>query len=348
MKKRYMRLFLIIQVVCCSFLFAAPVEIIQGSLKLVMYPDKGNFSLYQLSDIGKNRYEPLFEDRNSSITSWFSVQSNGRVFRLEKKAGKPVLFEQTPTGAKYTFILTDDFQVVQEFSFILSATTQSPIGLRIDSAVENTSGKDGSFALKAVFDTNLGETEGIHFFTNIQNRISFETKLEKGKELDSYIVSKNRNQSLMFLLAGNIATQPEILYVANWDRLNTLTWRPEFVEGRSFNTLYSVNDSALLFIWPEVNVTPSNFLRATMVLGPYTQELVALTKNTATTGMKNTDKDQTKTVAPPRTDNQDQNARVTQILARIAEIQANPDTASDDELEQLNKDLDILLTQRKE
>ena len=346
MKYRFMRLFLIIQITCCSFLFAAPVEIIQGSLKLVMYPDRGNFSLYQLSDIGKNRYEPLFEDRNSSITSWFSVLSNGRVFRLEKKTGKPVLFEQTPTGAKYTFTLTDDFQVVQEFSFVLGGTTQSVIGLRIDSAIENTSGKDGTFALKAVFDTNLGETEGIHFITNIQNRISSETNLEKGKDQDSYIVSKNRNQSLMFLLAGNTATQPEILYVANWDRLNTLTWRPEFVEGRSFNTLYSVNDSALLFVWPEVNVSPNNFFKVTMVLGPYTQELVSLTKNTSTTGTKVTDKDLKQTVAP--LNNQDQSARVTHILARIAEIQAKPDTATDAELAQLNKDLDILLSQPKE
>jgi len=348
MKNKYMQLIMIMQIVCCSFLFAAPVEIIQGSLKLVMYPDKGNFSLYQLSDIGKNRYEPLFEDRNSSITSWFAVQSNGRVFKLEKKTGKPVIFEQTPTGAKYTFTLTDDFQVVQVFSFITSTSTQTVIGVRIDSVIENTSGKDGLFSLKAVFDTNLGETEGIHFFTNLQNRISSETKLEKGTEQDSYIVSKNRTVSLMFLLTGNIATQPEILYVENWDRLNTLTWRPEFVEGRSFNTLYSVNDSALLFVWPEANVSPHDFLNVTMVLGPYTPELVALSRKFESGAAKDSKKDQTNSGTPLTVDNQDQSARVKQILARIAEIQANPSLASDDELEQLNKDLDILLSERKE
>ena len=348
MKKKYLPLVLIIHIACCTFLFAAPVEIIQGSLKLVMYPDKGNFSLYQLSDIGKNRYEPLFEDRNSSLTSWFSVQSNGRVFKLEKKAGKPVLFEQTPTGGKYTFTLTDDFQVVQEFAFLNSATTQSAIGVRIDSTIENTSGKDGSFSLKAVFDTNLGETEGIHFFTNLQNRISSEIKLEKGKDQDLFIVSKNRNLSLMFLLAGNVATQPEIVYAANWDRLNTLTWKPEYVDGRSFNTLYSVNDSALLFVWPETTLAPNNVLSVTMVLGPYTPELVSLSQNTSTPSVKVIVKDLPQTVAPVKSVNQDQNARVTQILARIAEIQADPSLASDTELDQLNKDLDILLSQPKE
>jgi hypothetical protein len=313
-----------------------------------MYPDKGNFCLYQLSDIGKNRFEPLFEDRNSSSTSWFSVESNGRVFKLEKKSSKPVLFEQTPTGAKYTFTLTDDFQVVQEFSFIISAATQAAIGVRIDTSIENTSGKDGVFALKAVFDTNLGETEGIHFFTNLQNRISSEMKLEKGKDQDVFIASKNRNLSLMFLLAGNMSTQSEIVYAANWDRLNTLTWKPDYVAGRSFNTMYSVNDSALLFMWPETTLTPNSVTQITMVLGPYTPELIALTQSNTPAAVKATVKEPSRVIAPAKSDNQDDNARVAQILARIAEIQANPTSASDSELEQLNKDLDILLSQRKE
>lgn len=234
-----------------SLLFAAPLEIARGNLKLILYPDTGSFCLYHLSDIGKNRYEPLFEDRNSAATSWFSVLSNGRVFRLSSRIGHPVVLEPTDTGARFIFTLTDDFQVEQAFSFVESSDKTLPVELKIETRIENTSGKDGVFALKALVDTTLGESEGIHFVTNMRNRISAETRFERNVDPDSVIVSKNKAQSLMFLLSGDDVSPPECLYVQNWDRLNTRTWKPDFLEGRSFNTLYAINDSALLFVWPE-------------------------------------------------------------------------------------------------
>ena len=97
----------------------APFEMTRGDLKLVLYPDSGSFSLYKLSDIGKNRYDPLFEDRDASATSWFSVSVNGRVFKLAPRMGKPVAFAETKDGAKFIFTLNDDFQVEQEFSLRL-------------------------------------------------------------------------------------------------------------------------------------------------------------------------------------------------------------------------------------
>ena len=325
---------LLVLLLAGSLLFAAPLEIARGNLKLVLYPDTGSFCLYQLSDVGKNRYEPLFEDRNASGTSWFFVLSNGRIFKLSSRIGHPVVLETTDTGARFVFTLTDDFQVEQVFSFVESSDRTLPVELKIETSIENTSGKDGKFALKALIDTTLGESEGIHFVTNMRNRVSAETRFERNIDTDTVIVSKNRTQSLMFLLSGADISAPEFLYVENWDRLNTRAWKPDFLEGRSFNTLYAINDSALLFVWPEKTLSSNKKLVVTMLLGPYAPALVSAPKIGALNESISVDASIT-----------EKNAMIERILARIAEIEKNPSGASDDELKQLNVTLDSLLKQ---
>ncbi len=317
-------------------LYASPVELVDGKFKLVLYPESGSFSLYQLLDVGKNRYEPLFEDRNCSATSWFSVKSNSRVFRLGSKIGKPVAFEQTDSGAIYTFSLTDDFQATQVFTFLKDSISSPAYALRIDTIVENTSGKDSRLAIKALVDTTLGENEGIHFFTDLRNRISAETRYDRTANLDSVLVSRNKDASLMLYLDSDDVTKPEYVYVANWSRLNTLTWQPDFVEGRSFNTMYAINDSALLFQWKEQDVPAGQRISAAMVMGSYDPSRV---KSKA---------GESAIVMAAGSDTSKRSQLIQQLIARIDELESNPDSATDEELRQLNVTLDMLLNEGKE
>ncbi len=328
-----------------SLSYATPVEIVHGSQKLVLYPETGRFSLLKLAPVGKNRFEPLFDDRNSSSTSFFSVSSNGRVFKLEKKNGRPVVFDKLPDGGKFTFTLTDDFQVVQTVSFVGGAGAE-PLGVRVETAVENTSGKPATFACKALFDTSLGESTGLHFSTDIRNRVSTETKFDPSLDPDRYVLSANAPYSLLFALKGPSISTPAAVYAANWDRLNTLAWLPEFVTGRSFNTIYSVNDSALLFVWPEKKLEANESAKYALVLGPSTPELLAYSAEPASQrpGVPVAKA----SVSADKAVEAEKNELVEQILARIAEINANPSSASDDELAKLNGALDLLLNSVKE
>lgn len=328
-------------------LYAAPVELIQGTLKLVLYPETGGFSLQRLSTVGKNRYEPLFDDRNSGTTSFFSVQANGRVFKLTKKIGKPVAFEQNGLTARYTFTLTDDFQVIQDFSFI-GATNASVWGLKIDTVIENTSGKAGTFALKALLDTNLGESVGIHFTTDVTNRISSESAIDSATDADRYLRSANEEQSLVIPLDSSMITKPEITYIANWDRLNTLSWKPEYIPGRSFNTVYSVNDSAVLFVWSENRLEANESASISFVLGPETNELIEAIRAAPYAAAGTVKSVTPKSDAAKKITEKERNEKITTILARIQEIEANPASASDKELEELNAALDSLLQTGKD
>lgn len=324
-----------------------PFEIARGAIKLVLYPDSGSFTIYKLSDIGKNRYEALYDDRDAAATSWFSVLSNGRVFKLAKKAGKPIAFTETQDGAKFVFTLTDDFQVEQEFTLVASPQGGSDPFVAIDTRIENTSGKDGVFALKALFDTTLGEGEGIHFYTDLRNRVSAETRLRDGIERDAWIVSKKDSLALMLLRSGSGVTAPETVYLANWDRLNTLTWNPDFVEGRSFNTIYSINDSAILFVWPEKQLGPNEKLSVRTLIGSSLGTAgVALEQKGAALEPKGAPRAQGSASTDPKmADKSYREKAIKDLLDRIAIVEQNPDSVSTDELSRLNAELDFMLKQ---
>ncbi len=328
------RFALAIALACLASLsaFAAKNELLSGTLKLVVYSDTGGFSLYRLSPVGKNRYEPLFDDRNYSSTSWFSVLAGGRIFALVPKAGRKPEVLADGSSIRVTFTPTDDFQVVQTFSFADSGEGSSPT-LSISTAVENTSGKAGEFAVKALIDTDLGEDNGIHFRTDFQARLSAETSLDPVVNRDSWIASAGKDSSLVFPFAS-WPVKPERIVIANWERLKTLSWIPSTVEGRSFNTVYSVNDSALLFVWPMANLSPNKTLTVTMTLGDKMP-----TAKASPSGVRATDA-ATELTSPGRT----RNEVIEGILARIAEIEQNPNSASDTELEQLNALLDKYLS----
>ncbi len=313
--------------------FTANPELISGNLKLVVYADSGRFTLYKLSPVGKNRFEPLFDDRNGSSTSWFSVLSNGRIFNLMPRAGRKPEVISEDASIRVVFTPSDDFQVVQRYSFggFAADNTQS---LTIITTVENTSGKPGDFAVKALIDTNLGENAGIHYRTNLKDRISSETRLIPSESMDSWIVSSGKDASLMFPFAS-WSPVPETVFVANWERLKTLSWAPSISEGRSFNTIYSVNDSALLFLWPTQTLGANKTLTVKMSIGD--QERLSLNQLPPAASAAET--------IPNLDRSGSRNEVIERILTRIAEIEQNPGSASDTELLELNELLDTYLSE---
>lgn len=332
MIKRLAALFLLAFTAAAPMLAANP-ELVSGNLKLVVYADTGSFTLYRLSPVGKNRYEPLFDDRNGSSTSWFSVSSNGRIFNLLPRAGRKPEIIADSSSINVVFTPSDDFQVIQKFAFtgLLSDNT---FGLSIITNVENTSGKTGDFAVKALFDTILGENDGIHFRTDLRDRISAETVIDTAAARDAWIASSGKESSLMFGFSG-WDPLPEAIVAANWERLKTLSWKPGTAEGRSFNTIYSVNDSALLFIWPTKTLSANKTLTMAMTLGDQ------LRLSVFTLGTETVDSETTPVIDRSGS----RNEVIERILARISEIENNPGSASDSELIELNALLDKYLSE---
>lgn len=352
------------------FLFIIPflvwgqskVEIFEKDLKLILYPKSGSFSLARLSEKGKNKYESLIDDRNASASSFFSVLFNDQSFKLQKKLWKPVVFENDDSRAQYIFTLNDDFQVKQTFSFVNNAAFKNSCALKIETKIENTSGKDARIALKFLADTILGESTRAHFFSDGRDAILSETKISVALDNDSYIISQDSFKSLIFYLKRTEVTKPEHVYIANWDRLNSKTWHPDHIAGRSFSTVYSINDSALLFLWPEKLVPNKHFTSITLLLGIQHDGLESTRKDDSIGEENSTllidvpeQTDQEHVLLEEESkyllegnkieDYETKLLLLNQIQARIELIEENPDLATSNEFNDLNRALDELLLQ---
>ena len=108
---------LCLSVCLLSGLFAAEntVEMISDPLKLVIYPNTGNFCLYHSKADDARAYEPLYDDRSQSSVNLYSVFFNGEIFPLNNKSGKKIIISQSKTEITVMFQISMDF-----LSFLLT------------------------------------------------------------------------------------------------------------------------------------------------------------------------------------------------------------------------------------
>jgi hypothetical protein len=118
--------------------------------------------------------------------------------------------------------------------------------------------------------------------------------------------------------------------------------------------MYAINDSALLAVWPTKQLANNEELCITSLIGIYTPEVIGAAPVSAPKVLvpaappaivepaRAPSAPASKPAANPAPVNPDYEL-IQQLLARIAEIERNPDAASDEELERLNRSLDEMI-----
>ncbi len=239
-----------------------------GDIRVTLHSKAGTFSFYKLKSTGRGVYEPLLDTRNYSTGSRFAVYADGKTHVLEKKIFKRIGFEVSDDEREAFFIFTpsNNLQVVQRF-FIEENTRfgKRASALGIETTIENTSGREMTFSMRAVFDTMLGErrtalTRG-HFITGRGQAINSETLLMSHDSNSTLLFSSNGESSCAFFLpsAANGKNSADSIYLANWSRCDAFlrgrfNRSVEAVEGRSFSSIHAINDSAALMNWPVVSL----------------------------------------------------------------------------------------------
>ena len=340
-------LFFIIAAVSTAFLYARPksdYELVSDNLKLTVFRKTGKFCLYSLSARGKSRYIPLYDDRSLGRDNKFYVLYNGKSYELKKRLGKPVKIEQTDSAIHITYHFTDKFYVVQKLSFTAQSYGTSGPLLKIETVVENTGGDRADMALKAVFDTYLGENRRIPLYTDLRTGIFKETVLEPKFEKDSAVISANSDAACMFLINHSEASVPENVYIANWDRLQSVKWIPSIVQGRSFSTKYFHNDSALLFVWPQERFENNEKLSVTMFIGYFDY----IKRHSA--NKREQEEAPLPVSEPEKISDQDKKDYdyIKALLDKIGEVEISPDAVSDDYIEDLTKQADNAINDIRE
>lgn len=253
-----------------SGLFAAEntVEMISDPLKLVIYPNTGNFCLYHSKAEDARAYEPLYDDRSQSSVNIYSVLFNGEIFHLNNKSGKKIIISQSKNEITVMFQISMDFLATQTFSFVSSKQRSTGKLLKIVTEIQNISGDIADIGLKALFDTSLGEKKLVPLYTDLRSEIGAELMLQPVLEKDSVIFSADRGYACLFFLRNEYMTVPTAVYIANWERLVTKKWLPSYVSGRSFRK-YAFSDPGLLYVWSEKKMLNKETFSVTNCIGFY-------------------------------------------------------------------------------
>jgi len=229
-------------------LFAA--EYNEGNVRLIINEKTGGYSLYYLSDPDTARYEPLFYS-GDPMSSFLEVNANGKVYRPAKSSQFRTRFEEVNENPSIAFE-SEFLKVRLIFTFVQTPSSDKVNGINVAIIVQNQQIRAMSVGLRVLIDTYLGEGfRKTPFITNKQS-ISKETKIEDLLG-EMYWISRGSKVSLMGSIAdpvNNYARLPDVVYMANWKRLNKAKWDMDYTEGRSLSYFpYFFSDSAVCYYY---------------------------------------------------------------------------------------------------
>jgi hypothetical protein len=231
-----------------------------GRVRLMLYKDTGRFALYYLSDTGETAPFFMIQDPR---TSYLTVLLNNRDYRLGEESLFRISLGGTPINPAIIFE-SSFLTVVQDFTFIKTASSPVINGVRMNVTITNKTGQPVEIGLRCLLDTTLAEKEPAHFFTD-QRQITSETMIDK-MSTEKFWVSRNNSIALVGTLIGQNVTRPDFIHFANWKRLFDTPWKPPHVAGRNFNfPPTSIGDSAVCLYYEPSPVPPGGLRTISIV-----------------------------------------------------------------------------------
>lgn len=247
----------LVSFLACSFSFTKDFDGVFGMFRLELHEKSGTFTLSMLDSEGE-RFRPVLNPLDNSSGTLLFLKAGSKVYPLSKLGGVPIIQNMSENSATITYSIKNVAEVNFIFSFVDSKTgtfTENSDLVVIDVLVKNLSKKSRVFSLRGVFDTFLGEKSPIHFTTNTLNLLNSEA-IFNSMTVDKWLKSSDGKNSIKFLLDGETITVPESVIVANRDILSVDSWEPKIVPGRGFNSLFSLNNSAIGITWNAYKVAP--------------------------------------------------------------------------------------------
>ncbi|MGP1588095.1 MAG: hypothetical protein ACTTHG_07130 [Treponemataceae bacterium] len=254
MKKNLIILSLIF-FICVSAFSGEKVHIF-GKFRLKINENAGTFCLY-VTDIEKEKYFPVLNPLDNYSGNKFYVKVGRNSYALSKSDGVPAVFSIDNTGASILYSVKKVVDVKVMFSFVNSSTGKMDDAdlCIIDVLTKNKTKYERNISVKAIFDTNLGESTVVHFSSKTLNQINNEAVFYSMSQ-DKWIKSSNRNAAIKFLLDGPTISSPANVAIANYNILSADVWEPRLAPGRGFNSLFSFNDSALAITFKPFSLKP--------------------------------------------------------------------------------------------
>ncbi|WP_147634442.1 hypothetical protein [Treponema pectinovorum] len=221
-------------------------EIVKDDIKLSFRAGTGTFSFYAFDS--QKKQIPLFSQYSDSISTSFFAKVDGTIYRLNKDAAVKKELRKIPSGAQLVYNIAGKTQIAVQFEPISSFPGKKTDIVKVSIFSTNIFNEVQDISVKAVIDTILGEGTDFHFVTTAGNKISSEKQFSSFKQ-DRSIISTDGKTSLQIVLDGKSVSSPEQVSFSEVRSLLEGPWVPVIVEGRSFNSAVSYNNSAVSVNW---------------------------------------------------------------------------------------------------
>ncbi len=324
-----------------------------GKVRVVLKKKTGSFNIYAIDS--KKKAIPIFASNDGFRSTYFSLLIGKREYRLNQASRISAQVRQRDEGAQLAYRLEKDLQIVLDFSIHASIAGAEDDIVKVTVYTTNLTKNRQVLALKAVFDTVLGENLLYHFVTSAGQKITSERQIISF-EKEKYVISTNSKTSAQFLLTGKSIPTPQTISFANRDVIEHSLWTPVIREERGFSTALTYNNSAMCVNWPYYAVEPGettsfNFYICLATDGDtpkgteFLDSLVddARTVETFSANEIIVHKPEVDFVVAPITENQLDPEYIQNLIDRINALNSDPKVVDRTEVRQLNAELDAIL-----
>ncbi|AEE17150.1 hypothetical protein [Treponema brennaborense] len=355
MEVRFLYKRMILGAVCALTLAAAvfaDVEKRQGNFVVRLIESAGSFALRY--DSGTGKPVSFLSANENGLSSFFAVKIDNTVYKLNRDSSVPCIAEETEGGVRFTYTVKGKAEIAIDFSFCPEFDGISRSVVKVDVTVGNISSKAQFVSVKGIFDTVLGESTGTHFSTARRSAVNAELDMETLAS-DKWLRSANEKYAVQFLVYGTEITVPLSVSVANKDVLSDTVWKPVIKTGRSFNSVFSYNNSAAGIFWNPISLTPMTrssvrFYISLAAAGEVPADSRFLGEAESTDSHLNEndevvyrDEHGTTYTVGALTDEQLDPAYIEDLLLRIRRLESDPESAEQIEILRLNAELDAIL-----
>ncbi|MFP4378527.1 MAG: hypothetical protein ACLFP4_15905 [Spirochaetales bacterium] len=257
------RLATILLVTVLAFVSAEALELTRGNLKLELFDRSARFLVSFQTEEG---WQPLLFP-NDPRTSAIDILEANQVHRMGDSGRFSQRIETTQYGPEFVWE-SPTLLVRQRFSFIRGRLSTTFDGLEIEVVVENKAEISQELGVRLLYDTYLGEQSGDHFYVSGTQPIAAEQVLPEGAPFVTSSRGSDATFGFQLVLDDSAITKPANVYVANWRRLTESAWDFSINPQRNFNRLpYSINDSAILVVYPSRVVEQGGTYRTVTRIG---------------------------------------------------------------------------------
>ncbi|MCR4580837.1 MAG: hypothetical protein K5681_10885 [Treponema sp.] len=225
-----------------------------GIVQLRVKPTLGTFNFLVLND--NDKYIPVLSTVNEYTSSGFFLKAGKKRYRLLSDKNVQTSVSKNEAGFNIYYKVAKAAEVVVELESIRSYSENDVDMVKVTATVKNVGQKSDDFALRAVLDTILGESDSYHFYGMDNSPIKSEVLYRSVKD-QRWIYSRNSNAVMQLLLDGADISQPELVALANYATMEKTAWEPDMAVYRTFDTVLSYKNSAIGINWPSARLKPN-------------------------------------------------------------------------------------------